>query len=154
MWAKINNIAHIYAQVSFFNSTESVFHFSWLATALFQKNKCDTCHVGKNLGGQSYDLMGLAGNYFADRPRELTADDHGRFNVTKDPRDMHRFKTPGLRNIALTAPYFHDAQAEDLTQAVEMMLKYQVGTNLPPQDVLDIVAFLESLTGEYTPYKE
>ncbi|WP_145508622.1 cytochrome c peroxidase [Yersinia alsatica] len=122
--------------------------------ALFQKNKCDTCHVGKNLGGQSYDLMGLAGNYFADRPKELTADDHGRFNVTKDPRDMHRFKTPGLRNIALTAPYFHDAQAEDLTQAVEMMLKYQVGTNLPPQDVLDIVAFLESLTGEYTPYQE
>ncbi|WP_432322231.1 cytochrome c peroxidase [Yersinia enterocolitica] len=121
--------------------------------ALFQKNKCDTCHVGKNIGGQSYDLMGLKGNYFADRPKELTADDQGRFNITKDPRDMHRFKTPGLRNIALTAPYFHDAQAENLNQAVEMMLKYQVGTSLPSQDINDIVAFLESLTGEYIPHK-
>ncbi|ENJ4474718.1 cytochrome C551 peroxidase [Yersinia enterocolitica] len=72
---------------------------------------------------------------------------------TINVKATYRFKTPGLRNIALTAPYFHDAQAENLNQAVEMMLKYQVGTNLLPQDINYIVAFLESLTGEYTPYQ-
>ncbi len=115
---------------------------------LFKENKCDTCHVGQNIGGQSYDLMGLKADYFADRKRDITPDDRGRYNVTKDPRDMHRFKTPGLRNIAHTGPYFHDAAAADLNQAVTMMLKYQVGKTLPDQDVKDIVAFLESLTGE------
>lgn len=120
--------------------------------ALFQQNKCDTCHVGKNIGGQSYEFLGLKSDYFADRQKEQTTDDLGRFNVTNDPRDMHRFKTPSLRNIALTAPYFHDAQAKDLHQAVELMLKYQVGTQLPEQDINDIVAFLESLTGEYIPH--
>lgn len=106
----------------------------------------------KNIGGQSYEFLGLKSDYFADRQKEQTTDDLGRFNVTNDPRDMHRFKTPSLRNIALTAPYFHDAQAKDLHQAVELMLKYQVGTQLPEQDINDIVAFLESLTGEYIPH--
>lgn len=118
---------------------------------LFTDNKCGTCHAGKNIGGQSYDLMGLKADYFAERQRDITADDLGRINVTQEPRDKHRFKTPGLRNVALTAPYFHDAQAETLQQAVALMLKYQVGTALPESEVNDIAAFLESLTGEYYP---
>lgn len=116
---------------------------------LFQQHKCDTCHSGVNMGGTSYELMGTKADYFADRGTEVTADDLGRFNQTQNPRDKHRFKVPGLRNIALTAPYLHDAQAKTLQQAVELMLKYQTGVTLPQQDVADIVEFLHSLTGEY-----
>ncbi|AWX13971.1 cytochrome-c peroxidase [Mergibacter septicus] len=116
---------------------------------LFQKYKCDTCHSGVTLGGQSYELMGLKGDYFADRGTPITEADYGRYSQTQDPRDKFRFKVPNLRNIALTAPYFHDASAKDLHQAVEVMLKYQSGVVLPKQDVDDIVDFLHSLTGEY-----
>ncbi|MEE3609101.1 cytochrome-c peroxidase [Avibacterium paragallinarum] len=117
--------------------------------ALFHQYKCDTCHTGVNLGGQSYELMGLKADYFADRNKPLTEADDGRFSQTQNPYDKHRFKVPTLRNIALTAPYFHDANAQDLTQAVEMMLKYQSGVTLPKTQVNDIVEFLYSLTGEY-----
>lgn len=120
---------------------------------LFKENKCDTCHVGKNIGGQSYDLMGLKGDYFADRGTEITEVDIGRFNVSKYERDRFRFKTPTLRNIEQTAPYLHDGSIADLDGVVRMMLKYQVGKTLPEQDVEDIVAFLQSLTGEYQPYQ-
>ncbi|KGQ30117.1 cytochrome C peroxidase [Gallibacterium genomosp. 2] len=117
--------------------------------ALFHQYKCDTCHTGTNLGGQSYELMGLKADYFADRNKPLTEADDGRFAQTKNPYDKHRFKVPTLRNVALTAPYFHDANAQDLTQAVEMMLKYQSGVSLSKEQVSDIVDFLHSLTGEY-----
>ncbi|SMB80593.1 cytochrome c peroxidase [Pasteurella testudinis DSM 23072] len=116
---------------------------------LFQQYKCDTCHSGVNMGGTSYELMGTKADYFAERGTPLTADDNGRFAQTQDPRDKYRFKVPGLRNIALTGPYFHDAQAENLQQAVELMLKYQSGVTLPEQDVSDMVEFLHSLTGEF-----
>lgn len=116
---------------------------------LFQQYKCDTCHSGVNMGGTSYELMGTKADYFADRGTEITADDLGRFNQSQDPRDKHRFKVPSLRNIALTAPYFHDGQTETLPQAVATMLKYQSGVVLPEQDVNDMVEFLHSLTGEY-----
>ncbi len=76
---------------------------------LFKQHKCDTCHTGVAMGGQSYEYMGLYGDYFKDRGTPLTDADEGRFAQTKDPFDMHRFKVPTLRNIALTAPYFHDA---------------------------------------------
>ncbi|UXN34854.1 cytochrome-c peroxidase [Avibacterium paragallinarum] len=117
--------------------------------ALFHQYKCDTCHTGVNLGGQSYELMGLKADYFAARNKPLTEADDGRFAQTKNPYDKHRFKVPTLRNVALTAPYFHDANAQDLTQAVEMMLKYQSGVSLSKEQVNDIVEFLYSLTGEY-----
>lgn len=120
---------------------------------LFKENRCDTCHVGKNLGGQSFDLMGLKGDYFADRGTEITEADIGRFNVSKYERDRYRFKTPTLRNIEQTAPYLHDGSIADLDGVVKMMLKYQVGKSLPDQDVKAIVEFLKSLTGEYVPYQ-
>lgn len=116
---------------------------------LFQQYKCDTCHTGASFGGQSYELMGLKGDYFADRGTPITEADYGRYSQTNDPRDKFRFKVPNLRNIALTAPYFHDASAKDLHQAVEVMLKYQSGAVLPKEQVNDIVEFLQSLTGEY-----
>lgn len=120
--------------------------------ALFKENRCDTCHVGKNLGGQSYDLMGLKGDYFAERGGDITEADIGRFNVSTYERDRYRFKTPTLRNVEQTAPYLHDGSITTLEGVVQMMMKYQVGKTLPERDVNDIVAFLKSLTGEYVPY--
>lgn len=116
---------------------------------LFKANSCATCHVGENLGGQSYELMGIMNDYFADRGTELTVEDNGRNKETKLQRDIHRFKVPGLRNIALTAPYFHDGTQNTLEEAVKAMGKYEVGVDLNDGDVSKIVAFLNTLTGEY-----
>lgn len=116
---------------------------------LFKKYNCATCHVGENMGGQSYELMGIKHDYFADRGTELTIEDNGRFKETKDERDRHRFKVPGLRNVALTAPYFHDATQTTLEDAVIAMAKYEVGVDLTQQEVKQIVSFLQTLTGEY-----
>ncbi|MTD27548.1 cytochrome c peroxidase [Erwinia sorbitola] len=116
----------------------------------FIKYKCGTCHTGTNLGGQSFELMGLKADYFADRG-QITNADFGRYNVTHIERDRFRFKTPTLRNISLTGPWFHDASATRLSDAVKIMLKYQVGVSLPDSDVSDLVALLESMKGVYTP---
>ena len=116
---------------------------------LFKKYNCATCHVGENMGGQSYELMGIKRDYFADRGTELTIEDNGRYKETKDERDRHRFKVPGLRNVALTAPYYHDATQATLEDAVVSMARYEVGEELTQQEVDRMVAFLKTLTGEY-----
>ena len=97
---------------------------------LFKLYNCATCHVGENMGGQSYELMGIKADYFADRGTELTIEDNGRYKETKADRDKHRFKVPGLRNIALTAPYFHDGTMKTMDEAVIAMAKYEVGVDL------------------------
>ncbi|MGE6300514.1 cytochrome-c peroxidase [Serratia liquefaciens] len=118
---------------------------------LFKDNKCATCHGGTILGGRSFEPLGLKRDFNFG---EITAADIGRMNVTSEARDRLRQKVPGLRNVALTAPYFHRGDVATLDEAVKLMLRYQVGTELPQQDVDDIVAFLESLTGVYTPYPQ
>ncbi len=85
---------------------------------------------------------------------EDIAVDIGRMNVTNELRDKLRQKVPGLRNVALTAPYFHRGDVPTLDGAVKLMLCYQVGKELPQKDIDDIVAFLESLNGIYTPYMQ
>ena len=116
---------------------------------LFKKYDCATCHVGPNLGGQSYELMGLRKHYFADRGMELTNEDNGRFKETQQERDRHRFKVPGLRNIELTWPYYHDGTRSTLEDAVRDMGTYQSGVELSDAEVAQITSFLKSLTGEY-----
>ena len=116
---------------------------------LFKKYDCATCHVGENLGGRSYELMGIKKDYFTDRGTEITFEDHGRNKETKAERDMHRFKVPGLRNIALTAPYFHDGTKATLEEAVQAMAQYEVGVTLSEKELSDMVKFLNTLTGEY-----
>ena len=116
---------------------------------LFKKYNCATCHVGKNLGGESYELMGLRKHYFAERGLELTEEDNGRFKQTGVERDRHRFKVPGLRNVALTWPYYHDGTRSSLKEAVCDMGTYQSGVTLTDEEEDLIVAFLNSLTGEY-----
>ena len=115
---------------------------------LFKENKCATCHVGQAMGGQSFEYMGVVADYFADRGGEPTDADKGRYHVTKQEADLHKFKTPLLRNIALTAPYFHDASAATLEDAVKTMLKYQVGKTLDDADVGKLVSFLKAQNGK------
>lgn len=116
---------------------------------LFKKYDCATCHVGPNLGGQSYELMGLRRHYFADRGLELTNEDNGRYKETQLERDRHRFKVPGLRNVEHTWPYYHDGTRETLEDAVRDMGIYQSGVELTDAEVGQITAFLKTLTGEY-----
>ena len=116
---------------------------------LFKKANCAVCHSGENLGGQTFEYMGLRRDYFRDRGNVGKINDKGRFSFTKDERDLHKFKTPTLRNIALTAPYFHDGSTQSLRQAVEIMAKYQRDVSLTDEEIDNIVKFLEALTGEY-----
>ncbi len=121
--------------------------------ALFKEYKCATCHVGVVLGGQSYELMGQRANYFQDREINaksgLTDSDNGRWAQTKVERDRYRFKTPMLRNVALTWPYYHDGSVPTLEKAVSMMAAYQVGREMPDAEVAKVKSFLDALTGKY-----
>jgi len=80
-------------------------------------------------------------------------DDKGLAEVTKKSEDEHFWKVPTLRNIALTAPYFHNGAAKTLDEAVTVMGKTQLDKDLSKEEVADIVAFLNSLTGEFPKQK-
>ena len=113
---------------------------------LFLSHGCINCHTGVNFGSASYEKMGLHKDYFAWRGN-VTPADNGRFNVTHEDVDRHKFKVPTLRNVALTYPYFHDGSVTDLTRAVKIMSEFQSGRPLPDEDARLIVQFLNSLTG-------
>ena len=116
---------------------------------LFKKYDCATCHAGPNLGGLTYELMGLRRHYFAERGLELTHEDNGRFKETGAERDRHRFKVPGLRNVEHTWPYYHDGTRETLEEAVRDMGLYQSDVELSEGEIASIVSFLKTLTGEH-----
>ena len=97
-----------------------------------------------------FQKFGVMGDYVAQRGNP-TPDDLGRFLVTNADRDRYVFKVPGLRNVANTAPYFHDGSASTLEQAVEVMFRYQLGRSASAQDKKAIVSFLGTLTGEVSP---
>jgi cytochrome c peroxidase len=114
---------------------------------LFKTLGCVSCHQGASLGGNMYQKLGVMAPYFEDRGHVSKAD-LGRFNVTGDQEDVYMFKVPSLRNVALTAPYFHDGKAQTLPDAVRMMGKYQLGRNLSNEETELLVKFLGTLTGE------
>lgn len=116
---------------------------------LFKDNKCATCHVGVNLGGQSFEYMGIKNNYFDYRGTGLTDGDNGRFAVTNNEADRHRFKTPTLRNVMLTPPYMHDGTIQTIEDAIQVMHEFQIGRHISDAETAKIVAFLGTLTGEY-----
>lgn len=116
---------------------------------LFKANDCAMCHVGINIGGQSYEYMGIKGNYFDYRGTGLTDGDNGRYSVTKNEADRHRFKTPTLRNVAITQPYMHDGSAKTLEEAVRNMHTFQIGKDINETEMAQMIAFLNTLTGEY-----
>ena len=105
---------------------------------------CVGCHKGINLGGSMYAPFGVVEKPGAEF---LPPNDKGRFTVTKTATDEYVFKVPTLRNIALTAPYFHSGRCWDLHQAVAVMASSQLGTQLTATESDQIVAFLASLTG-------
>ena len=119
-----------------------------LGYELFKQNSCATCHAGVNLGGLTYEFMGTHKDYFATRGTELTEEDYGRGKQEEDVFFDHRFKTPGLRNVALTAPYFHDATQATLLDAVNAMAEYQTDNHLTNEEAEAIVEYLNTLTGE------
>lgn len=113
---------------------------------LFRNHGCISCHQGVNVGGNMYQPLGVMLTYFegdADAEKHL-----GRYRVTGDDRDRHVFKVPGLRNVARTAPYFHDGSAATLEDAVRAMFVHQLGVPAEAADVHAIVAFLHSLSAE------
>lgn len=105
---------------------------------LFLKTGCTTCHTGPLIGGNMYMKVGLVNPY--------ATTDLGRYEVTKDNDDKFKFKVPTLRNIALTAPYFHDGKIATLPDAVKKMAWHQLGKELKEDEVKAIVAFLGSLS--------
>lgn len=119
---------------------------------LFKEYNCATCHAGVNMGGLTYELMGQRENYFEDRDlvlkSGLTDGDNGRWAQTGVERDRYRFKTPTLRNVALTWPYYHDGSVPTLDEAVSKMAKYQVGRTMKDAEVAKVVDYLNALTGE------
>lgn len=116
---------------------------------LFKDNKCATCHTGVNIGGQSFEYMGIKLNYFDYRGTGLTDGDNGRYAVTKNESDRHKFKTPTLRNVMITPPYMHDGSIASVEDAIQIMHTFQIGKNITDTETAQIVAFLHTLTGEY-----
>ena len=114
----------------------------------FKSLGCVACHQGVNVGGYMFQSMGVMGNYFKDRKTPVTEADLGRFAVTKREHDKHVFRVPSLRNVELTAPYFHDGSAATLEDAVKTMAKYQLGKDISTEETRAIVAFLKTLTGQ------
>lgn len=113
----------------------------------FKQYGCIACHQGVNIGGNMYQKFGVMSDYFKARGNPVESD-LGRYLVTRDEADRNVFKVPSLRNVALTAPYFHDGSARTLDEAVSVMFKYQLGRTPSAQDKLLIIEFLKTLTGE------
>lgn len=114
----------------------------------FKSHGCTSCHQGINIGGNMFETFGAMADYFGERGHVTTAD-LGRFNVTGHDADRFVFKVPSLRNVALTAPYFHDGSAPRLADAVKVMGTHQLGQSLSDSEIDLIVKFLLTLTGEY-----
>ncbi|CAK8714919.1 MAG: cytochrome c peroxidase [Candidatus Electronema aureum] len=109
---------------------------------LFKDFGCISCHYGESVGGGTFHKMGMVEEYKAKSPAE------GRKAVTGKDEDRFMFKVPNLRNVELTYPYFHDGEAETLTEAVDVMGRLQLGKKLSDTENAQIVAFLKSLTGD------
>ncbi|HZY18798.1 MAG TPA: cytochrome c peroxidase [Ramlibacter sp.] len=120
--------------------------------AKFKEHGCIGCHAGINVGGNSFMKFGLFGDYFGDRARKgrgaMVDVDKGRLLVTKKEEDLQVFRVAPLRNVALTAPYFHDGAVETLDEAILLMGRHQLGREIPADDRQSIEAFLRSLTGK------
>ena len=126
----------------------------------FREVECLSCHFGVNFAGPAPGpAMGLGDGFYELFPnhtgseydaRYHLTDDLGRIHFTLNKLDIFMWRVPPLRNIARTAPYFHNGAVGDLAEAVRVMAMTQLRKKLTDQQVKDIVAFLESLTGNYS----
>ena len=112
---------------------------------LFLDKGCATCHNGVGIGGSSYAKFGVV-KAPSDTVRPPA--DKGRYKVTKKSSDEYVFRVPTLRNIALTGPYFHSGKVHDLSEAVTIMAKTQLGVDLTKSQLNYMVIFLKSLNGK------
>jgi cytochrome c peroxidase len=111
--------------------------------SLFMDKGCADCHAGINMGGNDYYPFGVV-----EKPSEdITQGDVGRFSVTNTEEDKYVFKSPSLRNIELTAPYFHSGKVWELRDAIAIMGSAQLGIELSKKEVDLILAFLKTTTG-------
>ncbi|WP_419632317.1 cytochrome-c peroxidase [Thiolapillus sp.] len=109
---------------------------------LFKSSGCSGCHNGPAVGGNSFQKMGLV------EPYKTSSKAEGLVAVSGKDADRFKFKVPTLRNVELTYPYFHDGEAETLTEAVDIMGRLQLGRKFSEAENAQIVAFLKTLTGE------
>jgi cytochrome c peroxidase len=109
---------------------------------LFKTSGCTACHNGSAAGGNTFQKMGIVEPYQSTSPVE------GLAAVTGKDADRFKFKVPTLRNVEMTYPYFHDGEAETLTEAVDLMGRLQLGKKFSSKENAQIVAFLKSLTGD------
>ncbi|MEJ2143471.1 MAG: cytochrome c peroxidase [Gammaproteobacteria bacterium] len=125
---------------------------------LFNDTGCLACHFGVNFAGPAPGpAMGMGDGFYElfpnnvgsvyDKSHRLT-DDLGRYEFSKDPGEKYMWRVPPLRNIALTAPYFHNGSAKTLHEAVTIMAKTQTNKTLTKTEIDAIVVFLQTLTGE------
>ena len=114
---------------------------------LFRSYGCASCHQGANVGGNMFQKFGFMGNLFQDRGR-INPPDLGRFNVTKRDSDRFVFKVPSLRLAAINPPYFHDGSVATLPEAIKIMGQYQLGRDIPDDDIQAMAAFLGALVGK------
>ena len=122
---------------------------------LVEEIGCTSCHTGENFSGEGMKMG--EGNYQPfpqipgskfDKMYDLLSD-KGRYEVTKKDEDKNHWRVPTWRNVALTAPYFHNGKVKTLDEAVRVMGKTQLGMDLSDTQVAEIVSFLNSLTGEF-----
>jgi cytochrome c peroxidase len=107
---------------------------------LFTNLGCMVCHTGEYVGGSMYEKLGVVEPW----PNQ---NDKGRGSITSSDGDAMTFKVPSLRNVAMTAPYFHDGSAKTLSDAVRMMARHQLGEELEDDEAEALVAWLSALTG-------
>jgi len=114
---------------------------------------CTSCHSGPAFNGAgAFQRFPVNTNAYFEAQYHFSKD-NGLAEVTKKPADEHMWKVPTLRNVALTAPYFHNGSVKTLDKAVTLMAKLQLGKDLSKEEVADIVAFLGALTGEFPKQK-
>jgi cytochrome c peroxidase len=121
---------------------------------LVQSIGCVACHSGPNFGGNGTPGQGVYFKFplFPGTEYEKKyhfSDDFGRYNVTKNEGDKNLWRVATWRNVALTAPYFHNGSVATLEEAVKVMGKTQLNRDISDADAKDIVAFLEGLTGKF-----
>jgi len=109
---------------------------------LFKQVGCTACHNGPAVGGSTFQKMGVVEPYKTDNPAE------GMSGVTGKDADRFKFKVPTLRNVDMTYPFFHDGEAQTLTEAVDIMGRLQLGKKFTDVENAQIVAFMKTLTGD------
>lgn len=125
--------------------------------SVFKSIGCVSCHQGSAVGGNMFQEFGVMRsfneNFGVDHDANPVHDPNkGRINVTEREIDLHRFKVPSLRNVELTAPYFHDGSSPTLKNAIKTMADFQLGMSLTETELSQVEAFLNSLTGRLPRY--